>query len=206
MAALVSHHFPSIYKGYRKSLHKVNNNMLNIEMLVTSLLKCLQCFSMPAEQALYLYPCLTFPWSSLCLSLSDLDSYHSLSHSQCPDIFRYSKPSRQGDCTSFPSRGMSHPVLLSSKHLYLLPIYAKYLFFSPFLEPHCSFLHLRCAQEVDLWGWHQWVLVQLETSEGEGECLPPCKHTGAGTSLTAPPKVINSAGCSLPLWEKLSSY
>ena len=98
---------------------------------------------------------------------------------------------------------MSHPVLLSSKHLYLLPIYAKYLFFSPFLEPHCSFLHLRCAQEVDLWGWHQWVLVQLETSEGEGECLPPCKHTGAGTSLTAPPKVINSAGCFLTLVGKV---
>lgn len=129
MAASVSHHFPSIYNGHRKSWHKVNN-MLNIQMLVTSLLKCLQCFSAPAEQALHLYPCFTFPWS--CLRLSDLDSYHSLSHSQCPDIFKYSKPSGQGDCTSFPSRGMSHPVLLSSKHLHLLPISAEYLFFPPF--------------------------------------------------------------------------
>lgn len=202
MAALVSHHFPSIYNGHRKSLYKVNN-VLNIQMLVTSLLKCLQCFSAPAEQALHLYPCFTFPWSSL--RVSDLDSYHSLSHSQCPDIFKYPKPSGQGDCTSFPSRGMSHPVLLSSKHLHLLPISAEYLF-SPFLDPHSSFLHLRCAQEVDLWGWHQWVLVRLGTSEERRECLPPCKHTGAGMSLTAPPKVINSAGCSLPLWEKVSSY
>ena len=135
------------------------------------------------------------------LSLSDLDSHHSISHSQCPDIFKYSKPSGQGDCTSFPSRGMSHPVLLSSKHLQLLPICAEYLSPPPpaFLDPHSSFLHLRCAQEVDLWGWHQWVLVQLGTS-GERECLPPCQGTGVGMSLTAPTKVINPAGCSLALW------
>lgn len=118
------------------------------------------------------------------LSLSDLDSFHSISHSQCPDIFKYSKPSGQGDCTSFPSRGMSHPVLLSSKHLHFLRIYAEYLR-PPLLDTHSVFLHLHCAQEVDLWGWHQWVLVQLGTS-GERECLPPCQGTGAGMSLTAP--------------------
>ena len=163
----------------------------------------LSVFLSACRTALYFYPCFTFPWSSLCLSLTSIPTTPSL----IPNVLIYlsipslldkvtALPFPQGECriqfcfpvntwTSFPSvQNISSPT---------------------FLDPHSSFLHLRCAQEVDLWGWHQWVLVQLGTS-GERECLPPCQGTGVGMSLTAPTKVVNPAGCSFALWEKFSSY
>lgn len=92
------------------------------------------------------------------------------------------------------------PALLSRKHLHISPICAEYLLF-PLLELYSTLPHLRCVQEVDLRGCHQWVHGQQGASEGDQRerenvflWFFPFKVTELVMSLTSPPKVVSCAG------------
>lgn len=140
------------------------------------------------------------PYDPVLSSLSNLISYHSISHSQCLWYTKVFQAFRTMWLHILSLDGMSFPALLSSKHLHLLPICAEYLLFS-LLDPYSSFPRLFCAQEIDLCGRHQWVLGQLGVSEGDrkerGNDSLLARALELAVSLAASPKLVHSPGLSV---------